>query len=137
MKLILYITNLRLDTDADALFIFRLYNLLGLIEEVFHFLKTTLGWEDIQVRDWQSQKTLTTLCFFIGGYLHEIESALTSNQNIAHICAPGGGKNVVSRTYFLRRMADLTNAQSVQYYLRRNDISQEDQDAMFAFVNWR
>jgi hypothetical protein len=138
VKLILYITNLRLDTDADALFIFRLDNLLGLIEEVFHFLKTTLGWEDIQVRDWQSQQTLTTLCFFIGGYLHEIESALTSNQNIAHICELGGGKKVVSRTYFLRGMADLMKAQSFQDYFRRNDISEQDQDAiMVAFVNWR
>jgi hypothetical protein len=136
-KPMLLITNLRLDTDTDALFIFRLYNLRGLIEEVFHFLKTTLGWEDIQVRDWQSQQALITLCFFIGGYFYEIESALTSNQNIAHICELGGGKNVVSRTYFLRGLADLMKAQSVQDYFRRNNISQEEQDAMFAFVNWR
>jgi len=96
-----------------------------------------LGWEDIQVRDWQSQQTLIALCFFIGGYFYEIESALTSNQNIAHICELGGGKKLISRTYFLRGMADLMKAQSVQDYFRRNDISQEDQDAIFAFVNWR
>jgi hypothetical protein len=31
----------------------------------------------------------------------------------------------------------LMKAQSVQDYFRRNNISQEEQDAMFAFVNWR
>lgn len=45
-KPMLLITNLRLDTLMCSL-IFRLYSLRGLIEEVFHFLKTSLGWEDI------------------------------------------------------------------------------------------
>jgi hypothetical protein len=136
-KPMLLITNLQLDSDADALCIFQLYSLRGLIEEVFHFLKTTLGWEDIQVRDWQSQQALITLCFFIGGYFYEIDSALTSNPHIAHICELGGGKGAVTRTYFLRGVADLMKAQSVQDYFQRNKISQEDQDAMIAFIQWR
>ena len=133
-KPMLLVTNLPLASADDALFVFRLYALRGRIEEVFHFLKTTLGWEDIQVRDWTSQQALITLCFFIGGYFYEIESALTKNPNIARICDLGGGKTTVSRTFFLRGLTDLMKAQTVQEYFRRNDISQEDQDAMFAFV---
>jgi hypothetical protein len=136
-KPMLLITNLPLSSDNDAQCIFRLYSLRAQIEEVFHFLKMTLGWEDIQVRDWTSQQTLITLCFFIGGYFYEIESALTKNPNIARICELGGGKTAVTRTFFLRGLADLMKAQSVQEYFRHNEISQEDQDAMFAFVQWR
>ena len=132
----LLVSNLPLAQDADALSIFRLYTLRSRIEEVFHFLKMTLGWEDIQVRDWTSYQALLTLCFFIGGYFYEIESALTKNPNIARICELGGGKTTVSRTFFLRGLADLMKAQSVQEYFRRNEVSQEDQDAMFAFVQW-
>lgn len=136
-KPMLLVSNLPLACDADALFIFSMYGLRALIEEVFHFLKMTLGWEDIQVRDWTSQQALITLCFFIGGYFYEIESALTKNPHIARICDLGGGKTKVTRTFFLRGLADLMKAQSVQEYFRHNDISQEDQDAMFAFVQWR
>lgn len=135
-KPMLLVSNLPLAQDADALSIFRLYTLRSRIEEVFHFLKMTLGWEDIQVRDWTSYQALLTLCFFIGGYFYEIESALTKNPNIARICELGGGKTTVSRTFFLRGLADLMKAQSVQEYFRRNEVSQEDQDAMFAFVQW-
>lgn len=136
-KPMLLVSNLPLAKDADAEYIFRLYMLRSLIEEVFHFLKMTLGWEDIQVRDWTSHQALLTLCFFIGGYFYEIESALTKNPNIARICELGGGKAKITRTFFLRGLADLMKAQSVQEYFRRNNVSQEDQDAMFAFVQWR
>lgn len=130
----LLVTNHRLDSDACAKFIFALYGLRARIEEVFHFLKVTLGWEDIQVRDWASQKALLSLCFFIGGYFYEIESALTSNQNILHICELGGSKGICTREFFLRGLAKLMNAQSVQSYFLRNNISQEQMQTIFDWV---
>jgi len=129
------ITNHRLTSEAHAHIVFALYGQRARIEEVFHFLKTTLGWEDIQVRDWVSQQALITLCFFIGGYFYEIESALVTNKAIAAICEIGGGKGKVTRTFFLRGLADLMIAHSVQSYFHDNDLDEDEQQAIFAFVS--
>jgi hypothetical protein len=130
----LLLTNHSLESDADADMVFRLYKLRAKIEEVFRFLKTTLGWEDIQVRDWVSQQALITLCFFIGGYFYEIESALTKNPTICHVCELGGGKGKVTRTFFLRGLASLLIANSVLSYFQTHDIDEDEQQQMFAFV---
>lgn len=131
----LLLTNHIVQTDQAAKFIYRLYGQRARVEEVFHFLKTVLGWEEIQVRDWQSIQTLITLCFFIGGYFYEIESALTKNLNVQQICHLGGGKGKHSRTFFLRGLSTLFFAASVTTYFRENNISPEQQKQMFEFAN--
>jgi len=102
---------------------------------VCRFLKTVLGWEEIQVRDWQSIQTLITLCAFIGGYFYEIESALTKNLAVQQICHLGGGKGINSRTFFLRGLSTLFFAGSVTTFFRENNISPEQQKQILEFAN--
>jgi Transposase DDE domain len=130
----LLLTNHALTSDEAAKFVYRLYGQRSRIEEVFHFLKTVLGWEDIQVRDWQSIQALITLCFFIGGYFYEIDSALTHNLAVQTICHLGGGKGKFSRLFFLRGLASMMLAQSVQTFFQENHITPEVQKEMFDFV---
>lgn len=129
------LSNHAIASDEAAKFVYRLYGKRSRIEEVFHFLKTVLGWEDIQVRDWQSIQTLLTLCFFIGGYFYEIDSALVHNQAVQNICHLGGGKGTLSRLFFLRGLSTLMLAQSVQTYFQQNNITPEEQKQMFDFAD--
>ena len=62
------------------------------IEGVFKFLKEVLGWEEFQVRDFESIKSLLTLCYFVAGYFYEIESLLIQQDFIQFVAGLGGGK---------------------------------------------
>lgn len=85
------------------------------IEGVFKFVKNTLGWEDFQVRDWESIKNIIALAFFIGVYFYEIEPALAHNPDIEWLCALGGGrgKGVVARHYFCEGLKNLLGSVDV------------------------
>jgi hypothetical protein len=131
----LLLTNHALGSDADAQRIYDFYQMRSRIEEVFHFLKTTLGWEDIQVRDWASQQALIALCFFIGGYFYQIEHALSKNASLRHICELGGGKGNASRTFFLRGVAVLFNVVIAERYFRRNTISDDERKQLFDLIS--
>ena len=100
-KPMLLITNIPIDTFFDAKAIYHIYLMRSKIESVFKFLKEVLGWEEFQVRDWEAIKNLIALCFFVGNYFYEIESALIEHPTIAMICQLGNGKGVISRHFFL------------------------------------
>ena len=78
----LLISNIKIESYIQAKEIYHIYLLRTKIESVFKFLKDVLGWEEFQVRDWNSIKNIIALCFFIGNYFYEIESALIDNPTI-------------------------------------------------------
>jgi len=108
----LLLTNRKIKTAYQAHGIYFTYLQRSKIEGVFKFLKDVLGWEEFQVRDFESIKNIIALCFFIGGYFYEIESELIENTTIQYICDLGGGKGKYTRYYFLQGLAKIRNEQS-------------------------
>ena len=72
----LLISTLKITSYLDAKEIYHIYLHRSKIEGVFKFLKDVLGWEEYQVRDWESIKNIISICYFIGGYFYEIQSTL-------------------------------------------------------------
>ena len=42
------------------------------VEDSFKFLKTCLGWEEVQVLDWQAIRTLVALAWVAAGFLFDL-----------------------------------------------------------------
>jgi len=78
----LLLTNRWINTIQQAHGIYLTYLKRSKIEGVFKFLKDVLGWEEFQVRDFDSIKSIIALCFFIDGYFYEIESELIENTTV-------------------------------------------------------
>ena len=122
----LLISNIEVDSYIQAKEIYHIYLLRSKIEAVFKFLKDVLGWEEFQVRDWESIKNIIALCFFIGNYFYEIESSLIEHPTIEIICQLGDGKGTVSRFYFLEGLKKLLIAQSVFQFKEDKGICDDE-----------
>ena len=122
----LLISNIKVDSYIQAKEIYHIYLLRSKIEAVFKFLKDVLGWEEFQVRDWESIKNIIALCFFIGNYFYEIESSLIEHPTIEIICQLGDGKGTVSRFYFLEGLKKLLIAQSVFQFKEDKGICDDE-----------
>ena len=122
----LLISNIKVDSYIQAKEIYHIYLLRSKIEAVFKFLKDVLGWEEFQVRDWESIKNIIALCFFIGNYFYEIESTLIEHPTIEIICQLGDGKGTVSRFYFLEGLKKLLIAQSVFQFKEDKGICDDE-----------
>jgi hypothetical protein len=60
-------------TDAQsAVRIFTMYRERWSVEDSFKFLKTCLGWEEVQVLDWQGIRTLVALGWVAAGFLFDL-----------------------------------------------------------------
>jgi len=136
-KPMLLITNIKVDFYLNAKEIYHIYLLRSKIEAVFKFLKDVLGWEEFQVRDWESIKNIIALCFFVGNYFYEIESTLIEHPTIEIICQLGDGKGKVSRFYFLKGLEKLLIAQSVFRFKEDRGISDEDWSEITDFAGVR
>jgi hypothetical protein len=121
----LLITNIKINSYIEAKEIYHIYLLRSKIEAVFKFLKDVLGWEEFQVKDWESIKNIIALCFFIGNYFYEIESALIENPTIEIICQLGDGKGTISRFFFLKGLEKLLIAESVFCFKEDRGISDD------------
>jgi hypothetical protein len=121
----LLISNIKVTSYIQAKEIYSIYLLRSKIEAVFKFLKDVLGWEEFQVRDWESIKNIIALSFFIGNYFYEIESSLIEHPTIEIICQLGDGKGTVSRFYFLQGLKKLLIAQSVFQFKEDKGISDD------------
>ena len=128
----LLMTTIEVNSYLEAQEIYRIYLLRSKIESVFKFLKEVLGWEEFQVRDWESIKNLIAICFFIGGYFYEIDSELIKNDAIIMICDLGGGKGKMTRYYFLQGLKNLLIAESVNQF--REHISDKLYAGMQAYA---
>ncbi len=60
-------------TDAhSAVRIFTMYRQRWSVEDSFKFLKTCLGWEEVQVLGWQGIRTLVALAWVAAGFLFDL-----------------------------------------------------------------
>ncbi len=125
-KPMLLISNIKVNSYIEAKEIYHIYLLRSKIEAVFKFLKDVLGWEEFQVRDWESIKNIIALCFFVGNYFYEIESTLIEHPTIEIICQLGDGKGKVSRFYFLKGLEKLLIVQSVFQFKEDKGISDDE-----------
>jgi hypothetical protein len=125
-KPMLLISNIKVNSYIEAKEIYHIYLLRSKIEAVFKFLKDVLGWEEFQVRDWESIKNIIALCFFVGNYFYEIESTLIEHPTIEIICQLGDGKDKVTRFYFLKGLEKLLIAQSVFQFKEDRGISDDE-----------
>ena len=121
----LLISNIKVGSYIEAKEIYHIYLLRSKIEAVFKFLKDVLGWEEFQVRDWESIKNIIAICFFIGGYFYEIKSELTKNETIIMICDLAKSKGKITRYFFLEGMRTLLTAVRVEIFRKERNISDE------------
>lgn len=121
----LLITNKEVKTSEQASNIYFIYLKRSKIESVFKFLKTVLGWEESQIREFAAMKTLLTFCYFVAGYFYEIESALIHNETIQFLAYLGNGKGKVTRFYILRGLTKWINKTIVDEAIKEFNITPE------------
>jgi len=121
----LLITTLKIDNYLDAKEVYHIYLHRAKIEGVFKFLKDVLGWEEYQVRDWESIKNIISICYFIGGYFYEIQSELIEDETIQMICGIARNKGKITHRFFLEGLKMLLLAWHVENYKIEHNISDE------------
>jgi len=121
----LLITTLKIDNYLDAKEVYHIYLHRAKIEGVFKFLKDVLGWEEYQVRDWESIKNIISICYFVGGYFYEIQSELIKNETIQMICGLAKNKGKITHRFFLEGLKLLLLTWHVENYKIINNISDE------------
>jgi hypothetical protein len=130
----LLITNYVITNYQHAVGVYRIYLQRAKIEGVFKFVKNALGWEDFQVRDWESIKNIIALAFFIGGYFYEIEPELAHNPGMEWLCALGAGKGVISRHFFLEGLKNLLIHQQVERFREKSRLKPTDWTDILEFT---
>jgi hypothetical protein len=68
----LLLTDWPVQDAQSAVRIFTMYRQRWSVEDSFKFLKTCLGWEDVQVLDWQGIRTLVALAWVAAGFLFDL-----------------------------------------------------------------
>ena len=130
----LLITKYAIANYQQALGIYRIYLKRATIEGVFKFVKNALGWEEFQVRDWESIKNIIALAFFIGGYFYAIEPELAHNPVMEWLCKLGGGKGKITRHYFLEGLKYLLIHRQVQWFREKSRLRPTDWDDVLEFA---
>ena len=130
----LLLTNISVSTAELGRSIYLLYLHRSRIEGVFKFLKSVLGWEAFQVRDYESIKNIIAICYFVGSYFYEIESALTKNPVMKQIAQLGGCKGEITRYHFLQGLGKIVTYQSVVEFISTHQVSDEGFEEMIAFI---
>jgi predicted RNA binding protein with dsRBD fold (UPF0201 family) len=130
----LLLTNHSVTSGQEALSIYRTYLMRSKIEEVFKFVKNAVGWEEFQVRDWESIKNLIATAFFIGGYFYKIEPQLAHHPVINWLCQLGNGKGKVTRHFFMEGLRNLLIHQHVERMREESEITDSEWDEMLSFA---
>jgi len=130
----LLISTLKISNYLDAKEIYHIYLHRAKIEGVFKFLKDTLGWEEYQVRDWESIKNIIAICYFIGGYFCEIHPELIQNETMQMICGLANNKGTMSYHFFLEGLKILLLAWHVEKFKKEHNISEEMFKQMQAYA---
>lgn len=68
----LLITDRRVEDAEMALLVFRMYRERWAIEDAFHYTKGCLGWEAVQLLDFEAIRTLVALAWVAAGFLYEL-----------------------------------------------------------------
>jgi len=105
--------------DADsAVRVFRMYRQRWAVEDSFKFTKEALGWEEVQLLDFEGIRTLVALAWVAAGFLYELGVTLEWEE-VRLLARLGGwaerkdnrpGKIVLTRG--LRRIADMLATQA-------------------------
>lgn len=130
----LLLTNHPVTSGQEALSIYRIYLMRSKIEEVFKFVKNAVGWEEFQVRDWESIKNLIATAFFIGGYFYKIEPQLAHHPVIKWLCQLGNGKGKVTRHFFMEGLRNLLIHHHVERMREESEITDSEWDEMLSFA---
>jgi hypothetical protein len=130
----LLIVNYEVQNKEQAFDIYRIYLKRSKIEGVFKFLKEVLGWEEFQLRDFESIKSLLTLCYFVAGYFYEMESLLIQQDFIRFVAMLGGGKGKITRYYILQGFSSLLIKSTVDQWMDEYSITPEKLVEIMKFV---
>ena len=130
----LLLTNHPCSDSTQARSIYRLYLMRSKIEEVFKFVKNGLGWEEFQVRDWESIKNLIATAFFIAGYFYQIQPQLADHPVIEWLCQLGKGKGTISRHFVLEGLRYLLIHHHVEQMREQSKLSDSEWDEMLSFA---
>ena len=129
----LLMTNKTIKTAADAHLVYQIYLKRSRIECVFKFLKDGMGWEDIQIQDFQGIQNLLSICFFLAAYLYEIKEQEVHDDFIILLAKIGGGKGIVSRHYIFHGIQKLVDKHRIDRILEEEKVSQQTMEDMFTF----
>ena len=122
----LLITNKTVKTAEDAHLVYQIYLKRSRIECVFKFLKEGLGWEEMQIHDFQSIQNLLSICFFLAAYLYEINEQEVHDDYVILLAKIGGGKGSISRHYILKGIHMIMAKHRVDRILKQEKASQEN-----------
>jgi hypothetical protein len=113
------ITDRPVETAEQATEIFRMYRQRWSIEDAFKVAKTCLGWEEVQVLDYEAVRLLVALGWVAAGFLFQLGVSLEWPE-VQRLQRLGGGearadrppgKQVLSRG--LRRLFDLLATEAI------------------------
>ena len=127
-------TNFDIKNRETALRVFHLYLKRSKIEGVFKFLKTELGWEEFQVQELLAIKHIIILCYFVGAYFCELEPEIVDNEFMQLICKLGGGKDKVTRHFFLKGLQKLYTYESTLRFFKEQNLSPEEIQTLFKTI---
>jgi len=127
-------TNFDIKNTETALRVFYLYLKRSKIEGVFKFLKTELGWEEFQVQEFLAIKHIIILCYFVGAYFCELEPEIVDNEFMQLICKLGGGKDKVTRHFFIKGLQKLYSYESILRFFKDQNLSPEEIHALFKTI---
>ena len=130
----LLLTNHVIANRQEALAIYRIYLMRSKIEEVFKFVKNAVGWEEFQVRDWESIKNLIATAFFIGGYFYQLEPQLSQNPAIEWLCQLGNGKGKVTRHFLLEGLGNLLIHRHVERMREQSGLTDFEWEEILSFA---
>lgn len=130
----LLLTNHPISNSQEALSIYRIYLMRSKIEEVFKFVKNAVGWEEFQVRDWESIKNLIATAFFIGGYFYQLEPQLSQHPTIKWLCQLGNGKGKVTRHFLLEGLRNLLIHHHVERIREQSELTDSEWEDILSFA---
>jgi len=126
----LLITNKSINSFEEAQLIYQIYLKRSRIECVFKFLKDGLGWEEIQLHNFQAIQNLLSIAFFVAAYLYEIEEQQTQDDFIVMLSELGEGNGRITRHYILQGIHAILCKIRVDRYLKEINATQEDIDRL-------
>jgi hypothetical protein len=136
------ITDLEVTTEAQAVRIFQMYRQRWSVEDSFKFSKQCLGWEEVQVLDLESIRTLVALAWVAAGFLYQL--GVTLEWEAVQLLAKLGGWEVrpdrppgkITLTRGLRRLLELVTTDAILKAYYRNHGPLPPQIAAFLH-GWR
>jgi len=133
-KPMLLITNKNAGSKESALCAYVAYLKRGKIEYVFKFIKETLGWEEIRLKDFQSIKNMLSICYFVAAYFFELSDELVNDDLVIMLADLGGGKGRTTRFYVLKGLSRLLNKYAVDSYIKKHKLTNDDVDELYKYA---